>query len=89
MALISPHLFQPLIRASDIAGILVFVGMAASSVVLIAILPIETKGRALKVSVLEPSVGLNENYVLFFYCRTLINDDFITDMDFNKNYFFF
>ena len=55
---LSPHLFQPLMRASDIAGILVFVGMAASSVVLVAILPIETNGRALKVSVLESSVGL-------------------------------
>ena len=55
---LSSCLFQPLMRASDIAGILVFVGMAASSVVLVAILPIETKGRALKVSAFVPSVDL-------------------------------
>ena len=43
---------QPLLKANEFAAIGVFAGLAGLGVLLVAILPIETKGRSMKVSLL-------------------------------------
>jgi MFS family permease len=45
---IIPYVAQPLLKANEFAAIGVFAGLAGLGVLLVAILPIETKGRSMK-----------------------------------------